>query len=148
MGDYNARNVTGNVGKLVREYLKSRRLRESAAEMENKFKKELMVLLETYGEKDDRGSSYLRMDDEVYDPRTDEPVASVKRERRVSQSIDEDAAEEILKDLGLYDRCTTTITVLDEDAILSLNFSGELPDEAVQRMYSEKESFAFKVIGA
>jgi hypothetical protein len=148
MGNYTTRNASGSVGKLVREYLKSRRLRESAAEMENKFKKELMVLLETYGDYDDRGSSYLRLNDEVYDPRTDEPVASVKRERRVSQSLDEEVAEEVLKALGLYDRCTTTITVLDEDAILSLNFSGELPDEAVQRMYSEKESFAFKVIGA
>lgn len=133
---------------LVREYLSSRRLRENAAQMESKYKAQLMNLLEQEGEEDDRGSSYISLGAEVVDPRTDEPVAAIKRERRVSQSLDEDVAEEVLRDLGLYDRCTTTITVLDEDAILSLNFSGDLPDEAVQQMYSEKETFAFKVLGA
>jgi hypothetical protein len=80
------------------------------------------------------------------DPRNDEPVLSVKRECRVGQSLDEEVAEEILKELGLYEQCTTTITVLDEDAMLSLNFSGEIPDEAVQKMYTERKTYAFKII--
>jgi hypothetical protein len=135
-----------NTVRLVGEYLKSRRLRETASEMEGKYKKELLSLLEEHGEYDDKGSSYLRLDGILLDPRTDEPVLSVKRECRVGQSLDEDVAEDVLKSLGLYDRCLTTITVLDEDAILSLNFSGELPDEAVQQMYTEKRTYAFKVL--
>lgn len=141
MGDQNTLN-------LVREYLSSRRLRENAAQMESKYKAQLMALLEQEGEEDDRGSSYISLGAEIVDPRTEEPVVAIKRERRVSQSLDEDVAEEVLRGLGLYERCLHTITVLDEDVILSLNFSGELPDDAVQQMYSEKESFAFKVLGS
>jgi hypothetical protein len=134
-----------NTVRLVEEYLKSRRLRETAAEMEGKYKKELMDLLAAEGEEDDRGSTYLTVTGLV-DPRTGEPVASVKRERRVGQALDEDVATDLLTELGLLDRCTTTITVLDEDAILALNMTDELPDDAVQQMYTERETFAFKII--
>ena len=135
-----------NLVRTVQEYLKSRRLRETASEMESKYKKELMSMLESSGRVDDRGSSFLDIDGAIIDPRNDEPILSVKRECRVGQALDEDVAEEVLKSLGLYEKCLTTITVLDEDAILSLNFSGELPDEAVQQMYTERKSYAFKIL--
>jgi hypothetical protein len=145
MGD----QLVNNAAQLLREYLSSRRLRENAAEMENKYKAQLMRLLEEEGEYDDRGSAYFDVEAAgILDPRNDEPVAAIKRERRVSQSMDEEAAEDVLRELGLYDRCTTTVTMLDEDAILSLNFSGEISDEVIKMLYSEKESFAFKVLGA
>jgi len=135
-----------NTVRLVGEYLKSRRLRETASEMETRFKKELMSLLEEHGEFDDKGSSYFRLDGIVVDPRTDQPVLSVKRECRVGEVLDEDVAEEILRGLGLYDQCTMNITVLDEDAILALAFNDQLPDDAVKKMYTEKKTYAFKVL--
>lgn len=145
MGD----QLPPNLERTLTEYLRSRRLRETAAEMENKYKKDLMSALDRFGSKDDRGSSFIDLSGlDIIDPRTEEPVASIKRERRVTQSMDEETAENILRELGLYEKCVTTITVLDEDAILSLNFSGEISDNVVKMMYDEKESFAFKVIGA
>lgn len=135
-----------NTVKLVGEYLKSRRLRETAADMESRFKGELMGMLEQDGEYDEKGSSYFQLDGILVDPRNDLPVLSVKRECRVSEALDEDVATEVLKELGLYDQCTTTITVLDEDAILALAFNDQIPDAAIKKMYSEKRTYAFKVI--
>jgi hypothetical protein len=36
-----------------------------------------------------------------------------------------------------------TITEIDEDALLALNFSGELSDEEIRALYNIKETYAF-----
>ena len=103
-------------------------------------------MLESSGRVDDRGSSFLDIDGAVVDPRNDEPILSIKRECRVGQALDEEVAEEVLKSLGLYEKCLTTITVLDEDAILALNFSGDLSDEELQSIYTTSEpTFALRI---
>lgn len=133
------------------EHLKARELRERSQEVENRYKALLMEDLATSEEPDSEGHIWFYLDGE-----DDEPlygpdgglIHSIKREKRESISLDEDKAEEILKELGLLEKCQNTYTVveLDEDAILSLNFEGKIPDEKLKAMYGEpKVTYAFKV---
>lgn len=137
----------------LNEHLKARALQEQALKMQNKYRDILKDELEAHGEEDAEGHRWFYFPDPEAGEEGDPFYApdgglvhSIKREKRESISLDEDKAEEILKELGLLERCQETIVVLDEDAILSLNFSGELSDEALQQMYGEpKVTYAFKV---
>lgn len=133
-----------DIVRTLQEHLRARKLREQSKSMEDKYKKLLMDELEAHGEEDDAGHRwfFFREQPPVID---DEMIVSIKRERRTSLVMDEDAAESKLKELGLLEKCQETVVVLDEDKILSLNYEGELPDDVLQSFYTEKVSYAFKV---
>lgn len=131
----------------LHEHLKARYLREQAQGLENTYKERAKNWLMESGEEDEKGNRWWYPDVELADPEG-KAVESVKLERRAPVVLDEEVAEEILRDLGFWEVCTVkeTIVTLDEDAILALNFEGKLSDEDLQKMYVDgKVTWAFKV---
>lgn len=123
----------------VREYLVVREQREKLAKDENKRKAGLMEALSALPT-DDRGHVIHEL------PAPVGPVTGVQRQRRVSVSMDEDAAMALVHKYGLQDRCLETVQVLNEDALLAANFEGLIPDADIKALYSESESFALVLI--
>jgi hypothetical protein len=124
----------------IEQYIGFRRGKERLQKNEDILKKDLMNFLADIKEKDDRGSSFYKLEDPIDD------VVGIKRERRVSQNLDEEAALELVAKYGLESSCLETITVLNEDGLLAANFAGVVPDNEIQALYSERESFAFIVL--
>jgi hypothetical protein len=116
-------------------YLQFRRGREKIQKVEDTLKRDVMEKLAVEGELDDKGSRYF------HHP-LEEGVTGLKRERRVSQVLDEDAAMAVIEKYKLQDSCLETITVLNEDGLLAANFSGTIPDDEMKALYTDKESFA------
>jgi hypothetical protein len=54
-------------------------------------------------------------------------------------------AEDLLKERGIYDKCVKMIPVLQEDAIMSCVYTGELSEADVDTMFPAKISYAFLV---
>lgn len=131
-------------GKALAEYNSSRLLRENATKMENKYKASLMENLAVFGEEDERGSRWWKFNPPVnsYDGR--KVYTSIKRERRVSRSLDTDRAEIWLRANKLYDSCVTLEPVFDEDLMLALNFNDMIPDDVLDSFYDENVTWAFK----
>jgi len=98
----------------------------------------IMDALVEQGTVDDKGSYWIRFPDDPVEGR----VKGVKRERRVSRTLDVEAAEEFLRDKALYNDCTETIVVLSEEKILDKNFKGEITDEDLDKLYTVKETWA------
>lgn len=124
----------------VEQYLQFRRGRERFQKNEDLLKKDLMLFLAANGDQDGKGGATYRMEDPI------DEVVGIKRERRVTQMIDEDAAMALVTKYGLEDSCLETVTVLNEDGLLAANFAGVVPDEEIKALYSEKETFAFVLI--
>jgi hypothetical protein len=120
-------------------YLQFRRGREKLARTEDALKKDVMGLLAEAGEVDEKGSRYF------YAP-LEEGVSGIKRERRVSQVLDEDAAMILVEKYQLQSKCLETITVLNEDGLLAANFDGTIPDEEMKGLYTDKETFALVLL--
>lgn len=120
---------------LARQYLRFRAGREQLQKNEDVLKKALMEMLST--QEDDQGHGYFRFSESL------DGIEGFKRERRVSQILDEDLAMKMILTYGLEDTCLETITVINEDGLLAANFSGVIPDEAMQDLYIEKVSHAF-----
>lgn len=130
---------TSDVEMTARQYLQFRKGREQLQKNEDTLKK---ALLETLSEEetDSSGHSYLRFPEPV------DGVEGFKRERRVSQIMDEDLAMKMITAYGLEDTCLETVQIINEDGLLAANFSGIIPDEAMQDLYIETESYAFVLL--
>jgi hypothetical protein len=122
----------------LRRFLETKEVADEAAARQRKQRDELMAFVERYGIEDERG--HLRVDAPG--------VGTAKRERRVSDIFDAEFAEEYLRANSLWDECSTTIVVIDEDKVVAKIFEGVIPKKVSEKMYSTKETFAFKVEGA
>lgn len=122
------------------EYLSYRRSRETLQKKEDGLKKDLLTSIAEVGEPDDKGSRYFHF----LDP--DGDVSAIKRERRVSQMLQEDEAMALVEKYGLQSSCLETITVLREDGLLAANFDGVIPDEEMKSLYVDKETFALILV--
>lgn len=63
-------------------------------------------------------------------------------QRRVSEFIDEDKADEIICSHNLQSRCYTTIEVIDFDQLYACNQEGVVSDEEIDSILSYNETFA------
>lgn len=126
---------------LAVDYAKNRTLRELAEAQEGKLKIKLMTMLDDFGQPIEGGHKIIELPDAV--PLGKKMMTGMKRQRRAGQSLAQDRAEKFLRDKGLWDKCTTVVTVINEDAILAANFAGEITDVDLKRLYDEKETFAF-----
>lgn len=98
--------------------------------------KRLKAYVEETGYQDDQGHIWVDLDEPV------EGAVALQMQRRVSQPLREEKAEEILKAKGLYDRCTTTVVVLDEAEIMAARYAGELTDDDIDAMFPKVVSYA------
>lgn len=128
----------------VKQYLSNRLLRERAQKVEDDLKKQLMVYLAEAGEMQEGGHRALQLDEPLeFGTKT---IVGIKRQRRASTSLNSDKAMRYLEKKGLLSECTSTITVLNEDALLAANFDGRIPDKDLKSLYDESETFAFTLL--
>lgn len=142
----------GDLVHTLRDYLGNRSLRERSEWHEGNLKKELMSHLETEGALQEGGHRVIELDEpeEYFAVKNGQPIPKlvngIERKRRVSQSLNEERTLAMLKEKGLLDQCTEVVVVLNEDAILAANYSGEIEDDELAKLYDENESFAFYLI--
>lgn len=95
---------------------------------------------EAYGVEDQDGHIHLVME-------TDGVEAEVVRTRKVSRTMNELAAEKILKDAGLYESCIQQVISweIDEEKIIEAYNAGLLSAEDLDSMFVEKVSWSTSV---
>lgn len=135
---------------LARQYAQFRTLREKGESEEAKLKKDLLGVLAERGDEDAAGHRTLPTSEPltIGKKKNGEPkvVVGFQRQRRVSQRLDATKTEDWLAEHGLLSQCVMTEVVLNEDAVIALNFSGAIPDDVFQGFYTESESFALTLI--
>lgn len=75
----------------------------------------------------------------------DDTLGDIKitKQRRVSNSLDMQVADEVLTKKGIRGACVKTIEVLDEAAIMAAFYEGHLTEADIDVMFPPKESYAF-----
>jgi hypothetical protein len=132
------RRTTVDVRTAVRSWLLATDAVERFSKDVSTHRSMILQALEEQGTTDDKGSQWLRFPDDPVEGR----IKGVKRERRVSRSLDSEAAEAYLRERKIYDDCTETIVVLSEEKILDKNFKGEITDADLDKLYVVKETWA------
>lgn len=102
------------------------------------IKKNLSGLVEDHGYEDDRGSLY-------YDVT---PHLSLKKEKRVTQSFNEDVAFDVIEQQypDLVSTCIETVEVVNQDALLAAFYEEKITEQDFNRCFPKKITYAFKVV--
>jgi hypothetical protein len=123
----------------VVDFITLKRRIDDMTKEQSSIKADLSELVDTVGEPDEKGHLWLRLPHEV------DGYTSLQRQRKVSQSLDEDAAESLLKEKGLYERCYVQQPVLKEDEVMACLYEGLITEEEIDKMFPKKVSWAFLV---
>jgi hypothetical protein len=121
----------------VREFLGLRNRVDDLTAQRDLLKAELSDIVDTDGEPDEKGSLYIQLPEEI------DGYTALKRQRKVSQYLDSETAEKLLKDKGLFDRCYVMEPVLKEDEVMACLYDGLLSEEEIDIMFPKKVTFAF-----
>lgn len=127
---------TSMLGK-VKKFLTLKRRIDDLVKEQSVLKTDLSQFVDEFGEYDAKGHRIFELPEEV------DGYVSLQRQRRVSQRLDADEAERILKDKKLTDRCYKLMPVLDEDAVMSCFYEGLLTEEDIDTMFPKTETWAF-----
>lgn len=87
----------------------------------------------------DQGSVFYDFDETV--EIGGDSFSGMELRRSVSVKFEEDEATKILKRKGVYEKALSTY--VDQDKVMRLLQEGDLTEKDVDKMFSEKESFAF-----
>jgi hypothetical protein len=142
------RRSTIDLQPTVKDYLLNRSMRERSAHFEGTLKAQLMTALEEGGVKD--GTTWsLPLDEPLtfVEYKSGKPkekmISGVERRERKSTTMDQDKAMALLKKKKLVEECTSTITVINEDAVLAANYGGKITDKELAAIYSDSTTYAF-----
>lgn len=127
---------------LSREVLEYQGLKQQIDDLEKRAKTlrdSLMESAKILGEADDKGHLWMELDEEI------NGVAAVLAERRVSQSLNEERAQEVLERLDLMDRCTKMVRVVDHDEVMAARYEDLLTDDDLAEMFDVKVTWALRL---
>jgi len=130
----------GVMGK-VRNYLMLKRKVDEMSADRDSLKKDLIDLVDTEGEPDEKGHLWYNLPEEV------DGVNALQRQRKVSQRLDADVAEALLKEKGLQDRCYKMVPVLDEAEVMACLYEDLLTEEEIDKMFPKSVSYVFLAKG-
>jgi len=121
---------------MFKEYVHLKKNIDDLTARQNVIKKELLSFVDANGLEDDKGHKWCDM------PKYG-GFAGMQKQRRVSQTLDEAAAQELLREKGLSARCFQLKPVLDEEEVMSCLYEGLLTEEDIDTMFPKKVTSAF-----
>jgi hypothetical protein len=128
---------TTSVQEIVRQYVGLKDHVDLIVKRQNEVKQRLVAVIDSDGVTDERGHISFPINDDSTG------IKAITKQRRVSKSLDIDAAEDILAKKGLKDLCIKMMPMLDEDAIMAAFYEGRLTEEDIDTMFPAKVSYAF-----
>lgn len=102
-------------------------------ERQTEIKKRLQEALQNDGETDGRGHISIELEDGI----------KITNQRRESRTLDENVAEALLKQKGIYDECVKMVPVIQEDAVMAAVYKNQLTEGDVDAMFPTKVTYAF-----
>lgn len=125
------------VVKKVREFIGIKGRIEDLTKEKAVLQSELSDLVDAEGIPDEKGHLWYELPEDV------DGIHSLQRQRRVSQRLDEDVADKILKDKGLASRCYVLVPQLVESEVMACLYEGTLTEDDIDAMYPKSVSYAF-----
>lgn len=119
--------------KLAEDFRKSKEAIDALTKRQDAMKKELIDALKKNGYEDDKGHLWWSVGDK-----------ELKYERRVSRSLNVDAAEQWAREQGIWDDIKEVVERLSEEKLLGYSWLHKEAEDTIQGFYTEKESWAFK----
>jgi hypothetical protein len=121
------------------QYLEMKDAADEMVKRVGEMKAALMAYLDEHGIENERGHKTVVVDG----------IATITRQRSISESFLEDVAERWLKRKGKRDEIIKPVTIeeFDYDAFMALLMEDRTPQEIVDTFYDRAEKYSFYVTG-
>jgi hypothetical protein len=132
----------------IHGFLFNRSEQERTGKKRDTYRDVLRDWLMTDGREDENGHRYLDFDDDLtIEGKT---WRGIQAQRRISASIDLDAAEELAKSRGIYDEVFPIVEIreFNEDALYAANQRGLVSDADLDALVTEHVTFAIVPVKA
>jgi hypothetical protein len=123
-------------------WMLSKQTYDAAKKEMDKYRSRLLTALDAEGTEDENGHRFLYLEDAVG------PFAGIQRQRRVSDTLDEERALAILEERGLLDTCTKMVPQIDQDAVFAALYDHELTEADIEEMFPPKITYALVAVKA
>lgn len=123
-------------------WLDAKEKADAAKREMDKYRSELLEALVENGEEDENGHVYLDLPEQVG------KWVGLQRQRRVTDTVDEELALSILEEKGLTDRCVQMVPSIDQDAIYACLYEELLDEDDIYRMFPPKITYALVAVKA
>lgn len=123
-------------------WLEAKERYDAAKKEMDKYRATLMGALDELGEEDENGHRFLDLPAQVG------KWVGLQRQRRVTDTIDEETAFSILKEKGLEDRCVKMVPQIDQDAIYAALYQGLLSEDDIYAMFPPRVTYALVAVKA
>lgn len=133
-----------NIQQTAKQYLTLESEIEFLEERAFKLKAELKAAVADFGTEDERGHKYLKLPAPI--TVNGETFGRFKNERRTRKSLNEARVWELLYAKNLEERCTTTITVIDQDELFACLYEGLISEDEIDSLYDITTSYAFEPV--
>lgn len=121
----------------VRQFVTVKAQQAALQERYGDLKRRLEDVIDRLGYEDDKGHRYFDLPEDV------EGVVRVQRRRRVSTSLDDEAALALVESKGLpRERFVKTIEVFDEEEILKAHYEGVISEDEIDALTTTNVSWA------
>jgi hypothetical protein len=127
---------TTDLDSMYKEYVHLKKNIDDLTARQSVLKKELLSFVDGNGSEDDKGHKWFDMPEYG-------GYAGMQKQRRVSQKIDEDAAQELLREKGLSARCFELKPVLNQDEVMTCLLEGLLTEEDIDTIFPKTVTSAF-----
>ena len=114
-------------------YLEANKVKKAVEESQKEPKNNLTLLAQTEGEQDAKGHRWLYLDEDI------DGVKAFQLQRRVSREFQPEAAEEIARAKGIYERLFPLVPTFDDQELAVAYNDGIITDDDIKSIYLEKE---------
>lgn len=132
--------MSDEVQQLAREFLALDEQIKKLEKIRDDKKKALSEVARESGEVNEDGHVVLSLDSPI------NGIKGFQLTRRVTRTLDEPVAEQILTVRGIREKCFRTTEVLDQDSVMHSLRVGELNENEVDRIFPPKVNFAFNKV--
>jgi hypothetical protein len=113
----------------IREYIKLTQTIDSLEERKKDLRNKLFEVIDADGEEDSKGNILYNFSAPI------DGVLRLEKQRRATRKLDEDVAEEIIKNAGLEDVVYKMVRVIDEDALMAQYYEGNVTEDQIDQMF-------------
>ncbi|MFE6745927.1 hypothetical protein ACFVGM_08760 [Kitasatospora purpeofusca] len=127
---------------VFREWAILKQQSDSLIRQQNHLRDRVIAAVEERGYRDHKGSQFIDLPYPL--PVGDIEYVRIKRECRTSIVADHDAAEEITRERGVFDRAFVLVPSLRPDELYVLLQEGILSESDMDRIFTKKSTYAFR----
>ena len=120
-----------------REFVGLKAQLDQIGSRQGEIKDRLKEAVEARGYEDSEGHVWYDLPEEV------EGYTRLKREKRIREKFDEEAALALVKKKGLEKKCIKMVPQLDHDALAGAVYAGDITEKEFQALIERTESYAF-----